>query len=178
MTEVNPAFNQSDDPQDLLLVLANIKAAQDALKVQHEQMQARLIEALDKQGKDKIAATSSDGRTVKGSVVRAEKVVIDQAALEAALPAKVWEKVTKRVLDNDLLEAHVATKAIKEEVVAACSEVRQNKPYVRVSGDAAVASPVLDAVSVVSQNGKPKAAMKRVKAKRAAGDTVIVARQA
>lgn len=152
------------DPQELLQILASIKAAADVLKKQHADVEARLIAALEVQGKDVLTAKTSQGGVIKGAVVRAERVVIDSEALENTLDKRLWEKVTKRVVDNALLEAHVVTGAIDEQVVAACSEVKQNKPYVKVTGDLPT-TVGLEPVTVVADSGREKPAMKRVKAK-------------
>lgn len=159
--------NAAQDPQELLVILASIKAAADVLAKQKADVEEQLIAVLDVAGKNNISATTSQGGTVTGTVVRAERVVIDAEALEKALDKRLWEKVTKRVLDNNLLEAHVTTGAIDEQVVAACTEIKQNKPYVKVGGDKPTVTG-LEQVQTINNEGKEKAAVKRVKAKRAA----------
>lgn len=155
------------DPVELLLILASIKAAEEVLSKQKEDIQARLVEIMQSNSRGTMTAKSSDGRVVKGTLVVAERVIIDSDRLKDALPAKMWDKITTRVLDKGLLEAHVTTKAIDENVVASCSEIKANKPYVRVSGDLPTMTGI-EAVTVRTEAGMEKPAMKRVKAKKAA----------
>lgn len=156
-----------EDPADLLRVLANIDAAKKALAEQHEQVQERLIAILDSQGRDVLQADMGQGQKVRGKVVRAERVVIDEPTLLGHLDGLgLGDKVTKRVLDKGLLEAHVKTGEIKPDLVAACSEVKQNKPFIKISGDTPATPLGLGEVATKSSSGGDKAAVKRVKARK------------
>lgn len=156
-----------EDPADLLRVLANIKAAKEALEEQHAQIQERLIVILDSQDKTTLQADMGQGQKVKGSIVRAERVVYDEDALAAALGPN-WDSVTKRVLDKGLLEASVKTGAISGEVVASCAEIKPNKPYIKITGDVPNTPLGLGEVVTKSSSGGDKAAVKRVKARKKA----------
>lgn len=155
--------DDSQDPDELLQILGSVKSALDVLGRQKTDIEGRLITILDAAGKTNIASTK-DGRTIKGTVVRAERVSIDAEALEKALAPKVWQQVSKRVLDNGLLEAAVTMKVVDENLVATHSEIKQNKPYIKVSGDLPTIIG-LEQVVTVADSGKEKPAMKRVKAK-------------
>ena len=155
------------DPNELLLVLASVKASVEMLTKQKSDIEARLIILLEANDKKTLTASSADGRKVTGTLVRAERVHIDAEALEKILPADLWTKVTRRVLDSGLLEAHITTGVINEQTVASVTEVKQNKPYVRISGDLPTITG-LEQVQTMSEGGREKAAVKRVKAKKAA----------
>ena len=164
---------QETDPaptaEELLVILASIKSAEDALAKQRSDVQTRLIEAMDSELQKIVKTTTSDGRSLTGTLVRAERLVYDEAGLEVHLGKKLWDAVTVRKLDKALLEAHVVTKAIREDVVASYTEIKQNAPFIKLSGDIGVMPvPGVTAVSGTTAGGKDKAAVKRVKAKRAA----------
>ena len=166
-----PGVQTWDDGEasSLLSTLASIKAAEDMLAKQKVEAQTRLIELLDGVGIKTYKTKTSDGRSLTGTLVQAERLVYDEPGLEAALGKKLWDAVTVRKLDKALLEAHVVTKAVDENVVAAYTEVKQNAPYIKMGGDTLMPVPGLIPVSTVaSGSGKDKPAIKRVKAKRAA----------
>lgn len=155
----------AEEARELLLTMAQRKAQIEAMQNTQGQDQERLLVLLD--GQKTLVAKGSDDRTVKGTVVAAERVIIDADRLKGQLGPKLWDKVSIRVLDKGLLEAHVTTKVVDENVVASCSEVKANKPYVRISGDL-MPTIIQGPVVVVASGGREKAAVKRVKAKRAA----------
>ena len=151
--------------------LAEIKQAIDLLAEEKAVVEARIIETMTvAQAKSSVTPAPWGGKVV-ATVVAAERVVINEESLKKALGAATWGKVTKQVLDKDKLEAHVATGAIPATTVAACSETKENKPYVRLSGDSknpamgkAVEEFVADkAVDTRNAQGGLKPAAKRVK---------------
>lgn len=113
--------------------LAKAKEQAKALATSIADQEAKLIAKMDAAGLDRISA----GDGLDGTLVRAERVVIDPAELEARLTKPQWAKVTRLVLDNEKLEAMVVVGAIKPDVIAAASEVKVNKPYLRVNGSVA-----------------------------------------
>lgn len=115
--------------QQKLIRLA--KAKEEAKRVAEEvaTMEAELIDEM--QLKNQATVTSQG---VKGTLVEASRVITDADKLKAALPAALWNKITTRVLDKGLLEAHIATGAIDAAVVAGVSEEKFNKPFVKLTG--------------------------------------------
>lgn len=157
----------AEEARELLLTMAQRKAQMEAMASTQGQDQERLLTILSSFEQKTLAATGSDGRKVKGTVIAAERIVIDADRLKNEIGAKLWDKVSVRTLDKGLLEAHVKTKAVDENVVAACTEIKTNKPYVKISGDL-LPTVAAGAVVTASSSGREKAAVKRVKAKRAA----------
>lgn len=102
----------------------------DAAKVE-------LIAAMDDAGLDKLTA-EVDGHYVGATKVVGTRIVIDETKLKKTIGAPKWKKVTKEVLDKELLEAHVTTGDIDANEVAMCSEEHENKPYVRVNDKGAI----------------------------------------
>lgn len=150
--------------------LAEIKQTIELLGSEKDTVEARIIDAI---GTKPATVPVPWGGKVKATVIAAERVIINEDVLQKTLGAKLWGKVTKAVLDKAKLEAHITTGDIDANVVAACSETKVNKPYVKISGDtkspqvnAAVEEFTSAKVAVVDSTGKAKpAAKKRVKKK-------------
>lgn len=119
---------------ELLVEQARIKAQIEALQHQAEAVGESLIEALVAEGKKSISVTLDSGDAVKGTLVEPQRVTYDEGRLETAVGPKVWSKVTKRVLDKAKLEAAITMGDVDANVVAACAQVADSKPYVRISG--------------------------------------------
>jgi hypothetical protein len=115
-----------------LVRLAAVKHALDELGKQKNDIEARLVGTM-KAGGLAAVDTTVEGESCSGTLVEAERVVYDQDALEAALDTSQWIGVTKTVIDTERLEAAVVTGLVDEQVVAKCSEVKTNKPYVKVT---------------------------------------------
>jgi hypothetical protein len=115
--------------QEDLLDLARLKEQIAALERVKAEVTGRVVEALEQSGRSTVTAQG-----VKGTLVKASTVVIDPDKLKGDLTAAMWKRVTKQVLDKEMLEAHVATGDIDPNVVAAASEEKFSKPYIKVSG--------------------------------------------
>lgn len=117
----------------LLLDLAQVKAEEEALAARKAAAELALIEGMNLARKKGVAVQLDNGDEVKGTLVEAQRVVYDEQALEVALADK-WSRVTKTTLDTKKLEAAIALGDVDPNVVAVCSEVRDNKPYVKITG--------------------------------------------
>ena len=141
--------------QEDLLELARIKAQSEALAVQKAEVEARLAQDLRSKGQKTLTATVA-GAEVKGTLVAPQRVTIDEQKIHDALDAKTWKKVTKQVLDTDKLEAAVALGDVDANVVAAASDIKDTKPYVKVTGDIkAVAAAGYPVPAKVTRQVKP-----------------------
>lgn len=150
----------SKSTTDLLIELAVAKNQLAVAVKRKADVEEALVAALRAKG-DKSVSVTIDGSTVKGTLVEGTRVSINADRLKIALPLKTWNKVTKRVLDNAMLEAAVAMKEVDPNIVADCSVINDVSPYIRVSGAEAVAQ-----VQPVNKNGV--AARRVVKAKKSA----------
>ncbi|CAB5220339.1 hypothetical protein UFOVP238_29 [uncultured Caudovirales phage] len=121
---------QQEKIQEALLELADLKTQQDEIAWAVADAESRLITLMDSAG-EKTVTTDDDG--VKGTLVRASSLVINEDGLRKAVGAKLWNRITKRTLDKKKLEAFVTTGEISAVLVAAHSSERQSKPYVRLT---------------------------------------------
>lgn len=120
--------------QDDLVALARIKVQAEDLAAEKTTIEARIITALEKKGQKSLVVMEGANK-VSGTLVAPQRVTVDEERLRKALTAKDWKTITRLVLDKTLLEAAVAVNQIDANVVAQCSDVKDTKPYIKVSGD-------------------------------------------
>lgn len=149
---------------NLLIQLAAIKAQETALAEKKALIQESLVIVMKQAGIGSLTQALGDGGKVKGTLVEAERLKIDEPKLKARLTAKQWKQVTKQVLDNELLEAAVAMNVVDPMVVAEVSETVMNKPYIRVTGS--TPSLGVAGVTLTDDAGGLKPAARRIKAKK------------
>ena len=135
--------------------LAKAKEEAVVLAKRIAELELVVIAAMDAAHLDKFASPND---AVKGTLVKAMRVVTDYDALEKLLSPAQWKRVTKPVLDKEKLEAEIVVGRIDASVVASVSEEKPNKPYLRITGST-------DTVTVPSVIGvKAKARTVRVPA--------------
>lgn len=108
---------------------AELKKMQKQINEQVGEQSANIMNMLDGLGQRSATTTTDEGIVISVVKKQASKLVIDEARLKKALGSKVWNKVTKRVLDDQKLESAVATGDISPVTVSKCSEVHKNKAY-------------------------------------------------
>lgn len=113
------------------LKLAKAKESAAELAKTIAELELAVIAEMTKVGVTNISVSDD---AVKGTLVRVTRVVINDEQLETALGATVWNKVIKKVLDKEKLEAMIVVGKIDASVVAAASEEKINKPFVKITG--------------------------------------------
>lgn len=98
-----------------------------------DEAQKRLVAEMESAGEQTVAFQQEDGTTVTGTLVKASRVTTDEALLRNMLTDEQWDKVTVPVLDKARLEAAVTMGIVDMDVVSDASEVRENKPFVKVT---------------------------------------------
>lgn len=117
--------------EDDLMTLARLKQTAKETQEEFEEVQKRVISTLERTGKKSITAND---RNLRGTLVKGSTMVLDDEALKKTLGAKIWNKITKRVLDKEKLEAHIVTGEVDKHLVAQCTTEKDSKPYIRLSG--------------------------------------------
>jgi uncharacterized protein YciI len=112
----------------LLTLYADAKAIAADAEARMRECQTELIDEMENQGRTTV---EYDG--TKGALVRGVRLDIDQDKLRKSVGAKLWEKITTRVLDKKLLESAVALGDVDPVVVAQATEERAIAPYVRIT---------------------------------------------
>ena len=113
------------------LKLAKAKESAAELAKTIAELELAVIAEMTKVGVTNISVSDD---AIKGTLVRVTRVVINDEQLETALGATMWNKVIKKVLDKDKLEAMIVVGKIDASVVAAASEEKVNKPFVKITG--------------------------------------------
>lgn len=101
------------------------------------ELQTATLENLDELDLNSFSYENAEGERVKATKIEASSLVFDQPQLKKALGAKVWNKVTTRILDTTKLEDQIAEGRIDPVTVAECSTEKFNKPYIKVTARAA-----------------------------------------
>lgn len=112
--------------------LAEAKEEQQRLEDEIANLQTDLIPYLERVKEDVVVMRTKDTE-IKPTVVRGSRVIINEARLKRSVGSSVWNKITKRVLDKDRLEQKVASGEVEAAVVGECSDVLDNKPYIRLT---------------------------------------------
>ena len=113
------------------LKLAKAKESAAELAKTIAELELAVIAEMTKVGVTNVSVSDD---AIKGTLVRVTRVVINDEQLETALGATVWNKVIKKVLDKEKLEAMIVVGKIDASVVAAASEEKINKPFVKIIG--------------------------------------------
>ena len=116
----------------LLRRLDELKAEQEALAAEREDIQSILISREDELSGQTY--TDDDGWSYTATVVRADNPPkIDPEGLKEAIGTRLWNKITVAKIDTKALEAEVVRGAIDVATVADHSTVTAKKPYVRLT---------------------------------------------
>ncbi len=98
---------------------------------ERKELEAQIIEHLE--SVEVVTLDWGDDRIHKASVVYSSTMKIDEAGLQDALTDRQWSSITKRVIDEKLLEDKVARGQIDVDIVAQHTEEVPRKPYVRLT---------------------------------------------
>lgn len=102
------------------------------VSVSYQHAREHLLKVLDRLGQHS-AYVEVDGRMFKTTAVRSEQVKIDAEGLQKALGKRAWNKLTKRVIDKDLLTAAVAEGSVPASVAAEHLTVVPRASYPKIT---------------------------------------------
>lgn len=125
-------IESNSDAREALTVIADYKRQIAQMDEAMRETQAELIDWMEDEGKKSLTADDGDNR-ISGTIVRGTRIVIDEGRLKKLLGAKLWNKVTKKVLDKSKLEDLIVRNEIDPMEVATCSNELDNKPYIKVT---------------------------------------------
>lgn len=115
-----------------LTKLAELKAEIARLDAEKRAIESEVLEAMEEAGITTMEWEDDRGMH-QATTVYSSTIKIDADALEEELPARTWQSITRRVLDEKVLEDKVARGIIDIEVVAAHSTEVPRKPFVKVT---------------------------------------------
>lgn len=101
-------------------------------KAEAAEAQRLLSELLTRNRRKSYEFQDGDYR-VRATVVRGETTKIDEAGLKKELGYRLFNKVTKRVIDNKKLQDAMADGTIDPMAVGKHVEVKENRPFIRIS---------------------------------------------
>lgn len=124
------ADNQPNKVEAALRGLFHLDRAAKQAKADFEAFRPDAIEAM-KGLAAKTAGFVDNGKAVQATLVEGERLVIDEDLLLTKLNGKQIAKITKAVVDRELLEAAVKLGDISADLVASCSEMKASAPYIK-----------------------------------------------
>lgn len=95
------------------------------------QAEVEVLRLLEERGQK--SATSHYNGGWQATAVYGERLKINEDALKKAVGAPMWTAISVRKLDKGKLEEAIGSDKIDPHVVATCSTIEPNKPYVRVT---------------------------------------------
>lgn len=111
--------------------LHELKQTINNLELERKDLELEIITHLE--SVETVTLDWGDDRLNKATVVYSSSMKIDAAGLEADLTDRQWVSITKRVIDEKLLEDKVARGQIDVDIVAKHTEEVPRKPYVRLT---------------------------------------------
>ncbi|MGB4951017.1 MAG: hypothetical protein WBO55_10335 [Rhizobiaceae bacterium] len=82
---------------------------------------------------EELDIDETENARVKVKKIEPTSTVTDQQKLEVRLGARMWNRITTRVLDKNKLDAYVKSGEIDPKVVVACQSTTDGTAYVKVS---------------------------------------------
>jgi len=82
---------------------------------------------------EELGIDEAENARVKLKKIEPTSTVTDQQKLEARLGARMWNRITTRVLDKNKLDAYVKSGEIDVKDVVACQTTTDGTAYVKVA---------------------------------------------
>lgn len=114
--------------------ITDLKELIATLDAERKELEAWVLDNMAESDQQTVEWESATGTAMRATAVYSSTVKIDEAGLQAALGPHKWAQVTRRTLDERLLEDKVAKGAIDIEVVAEHSTEVPRKPYLKITG--------------------------------------------
>ena len=128
-------MSKSVDRVAMLVVQANhLKTIAEEAQRAFQEAQDEIVEIMESQGIPSVSTLEeSTGLQYTGTLVVGESVEFDEAALRKTLGVKMWDEVTRRVVDRKKLEARIATGDITAKAVEKNTIRKPRKPYLKLT---------------------------------------------
>ena len=131
-------IHEDDTPRDYEiddLVQAVLEAEGAKIEAEEEwrKLRAQLAEAVLARGEQSAHGHTDEGEVIRVTVVAPETTKTDEQALAARIGLRAFNRLTKRVLDRDLVGRAIQDGRLSVEDYAACTEIRKTAPYPKLS---------------------------------------------
>ena len=121
-----------DKFEELSLELAKIKGEKKALTLKEQELQAELLDVLEKTGQQTHVFTDN-GQSVRVTRVQSSTMIIDEPRLKKRLGTAGWNRISTRMFDKRKLDLALRDGLIKATIVAECSEQKESSPFIKIS---------------------------------------------
>jgi hypothetical protein len=116
------------DTDELIRQIASLKRTIAEMDDERRTLEAELIQYMDS---SHVKTLETD--TGKATLVKSTSLRINEVALSNELTPAQWRKITRRVLDQKLLEDAVSRGSIDVNLVAKHSTEEARKPYLKLT---------------------------------------------
>lgn len=123
-----------DKAQESLRKYHDAKVAVEEASNAAAEAEAVLLEVLQRTGIKTVVFVDDDtGIRVQGTLTEPERSTTDPDALRKDVGARVWNKITRKVLDKDKLKTAIASGDVDPVVVAKHTTTSKTKPFIKVT---------------------------------------------
>jgi epoxyqueuosine reductase QueG len=123
--------DEFDDVEVAIALLDDLRGNRDRAEVAFRTQEARVVEMLEARHEKRATTPLNGGK--QATLVIATRVVYDEARILDELDDVNLNRVTKYVLDRQKLADAVSKGQIMAEWLAERCEVKENKPFVKIS---------------------------------------------
>lgn len=119
----------------MLVIQANhLKTIAEEAERAFQEAQEEIVGIMEERGIPSVSAfEESTGLQYTGTLVQSETVEFDEAALRKALGARLWEQVTRQVVDRKKLEARIAIGDVTAKAVEKHTIRKPRRPYLKLT---------------------------------------------
>lgn len=118
--------------EQTLIDISEKKKKVDALKKEILLLESDAIAGMERVEGETIDVHHGK-ETIHATIVRGEKVILDEEVLAKKVGAPTFNKITLRVVDSTKLAEAIKAGTVNEVDVAASSTLRPLKPYVKIT---------------------------------------------
>lgn len=123
-------MTQKIDMEELARLSKQIGDRLTTLKAKKQRIDNKIIRHLNRQ---KLKALQvADGR-VSINLTQGSRTEYDVTGFQVRLPPKVYRQIISHRIDPGALNAAISEGLVDPETVAACSSVKWNEPYLRIT---------------------------------------------
>jgi len=121
-----------DDIKNILISLNLIRTQKLSLDDQESTLKAKLMQYL-KNSDMKSFSVSHEGLNIKSTLVKNDRIEIDELGLIEDLSTEQYDKIIKKSIDKKLLEIAIKNGDISEDIAKKYLKVKTGKDYIKLN---------------------------------------------
>jgi hypothetical protein len=109
-----------------------LSAQAAGFKAQADDVMAQLLPLLPEDGQP-LKDLKYEGKEIQVTRVQASSEYLDEAAFRKSLPTRIWNKISRRVIDQNMLAVAITNGDITQDQVDKFKQKRKNNPFARIT---------------------------------------------